>query len=135
MAIVGWSAFSAAIDRVVVEADAASKAIVSEGAAAIEKASKQNFSGTHKKGKPHVGGDLPNVVTGSLRRSIRHDPVRKVGFGTWGTTVGPTMVYGRRVELGFNGSKGYPFFDPAVKANGDRLREIAEKHWREALTK
>ena len=131
--VLGLSEFRAAMDKVIAQADAAAKAIVTQGAASIEAAAKANFAGAHKKGQPHVGGDLPNVVTGTLRRSITHTSVVKVGLGTWGTTVGPTTVYGRRVELGFNGSKGYPFFGPAVEKNAKKLQDIAVKAWTAAI--
>lgn len=131
---IGVREFEAAITRMVTEAEAAAKSTVTKSAALVEKAAKQNFEGTHKRGEPHQGGDKPNVVTGTLRRSIRHEPVRKLGVGTFGTTVGPATIYGRRVELGFAGSQGYPYFGPAVEANRERMLEIAQENWRNALS-
>lgn len=132
--MIGFEQFSAAIDKVIAQADAAAKATVAQAAAELEKSAKSNFSGTHKRGQPHVGGDLPNVVTGTLRRSITHEPVKKIGLGTWATTVGPTVVYGRRVELGLNGSKAYAYFSPAYRDLLKRFRDIAAENWRKALS-
>lgn len=129
----GLKALEGAIERVGGQADGAAKSIVARSAAVVEAAAKANFSGSHKKGEPHVGGDKPNVVTGTLRRSIRADAVTRHGLGDYGTTVGPRAVYGRRVELGWKGSKGYPFFEPAVRDVRPQLRAIAAEEWRKFL--
>ena len=123
--VIGLSQIEAAITKVIAESAAASVAIVTEGAATVERVAKGNFEGAHKKGEPHVGGDKPNIVTGTLRRSIRHDPVHKDGLAGASTRVGPSVIYARRVELEY----GYAFFEPAVKDTRDELREIAKRHW------
>lgn len=124
----------AAIDRISAQADAATREIVAKSAAVVEKAAKGNFSGSHKRGQPHVGGDRPNVVTGTLRRSIRPEPIVRVGLGEYGTTIGPRTVYARRVELGMNGKGAYPYFRPGVEDTKDELRAIAAETWRKFLT-
>lgn len=138
--VFGGPEFAASIERMVLRLDVAAKAIATESALTIERAAKANFEGSHAKGEPHVGGDLPNVVTGTLRRSIRHDPVRRYSYATWGTTVAPTTVYGRRVELGYSGGSGpghhttraFPYFQPAVDAAQPRIQSIAMLRWRQA---
>lgn len=131
MHLLGVSEVQAAFDRVMHQVDAASKDMVAEGAALVERTAKGNFQGAHKKGQPHVGGDKPNIVTGTLRRSIRHQPIRQDGRAEFATTIGPTVIYGRRVELEY----GYAFFEPAVRDTREELKAIAAKHWKRALTK
>lgn len=111
------------LDRIAKEYDAQGRAALVAGAAIVEKAAKANFEGAHHKGQPHVGGDKPNIVTGTLRRSISFDTPHKLGPGEWATTVAPHVIYARRVELGYPGGHGrgrqktraFPYFEPAVK--------------------
>jgi len=128
----GISEFKAALDHVVSEASAAARNAVAEVAHAIQREAMQNASG-----RPG-----PNVGTGTLRRGIVVEPLRPWGLGGWQTRVGPTVKYGRRVELGFTGrdSRGrnynqapYPYFEPAYRSGVRRLPEIFAKHWRRAL--
>lgn len=65
----------------------------------------------------------PEVRTGSLRRGIKVAPIERAG-AWWQTRVGPTMIYSRRVELGYRGTDSlgrgydapaYPYFTPAYK--------------------
>lgn len=133
---VAWSGLDklyAAIDRLGTQADAAAREIVAKSAALLEAAAKANFAGAHKKGQPHVGGDKPNVVTGSLRRSIRADPVVQSGSHEFSTRVGPRTVYARRVELGYQGSKGYPYFAPAYRQVQPQLEALAAATWRKYM--
>lgn len=130
----GLNEVYAAIDRVSTQADTAAKAIVTQGAAAVEAAIKSHFSGSHAKGQPHVGGSEPNVVTGTLRRSIRADPVAQVGAGEFGTKVGPRTVYARRVELGYRGTGGYPYTHPGYADAMPKLEAIRLEQARRFLT-
>lgn len=60
-------------------------------------------------------GEPPMNRTGDLRRSIRGEKVN-MGFGTYSAIVGPTIVYGRRVELGGGNWKPgvrFPYMEPA----------------------
>ena len=130
----GIRGFGEAMDRIAEQAAEASKEIVARSAAVVEAAAKANFEGAHKKGQPHVGGDRPNVVTGTLRRSIRSTPIVQVGRGAYSTTVGPSTVYARRVELGYRGSRAYPYFSPAARKVQPQLEAIAAETWRKFLT-
>lgn len=141
MALLGSHEFQSALTRLVAAADAAARENVVKGAAALEAAAKRNFQGSHPRGQPHVGGDRPNVVTGTLRRSITHDPVRRA-FGGYATRVGPSTVYARRVELGWPNSDGtrghqrtrpFPYFTPAYDQVRRELTEIAAATWRKAM--
>lgn len=111
-----------AIDKASERADEAARSIVAKGAAVVEAEIKAGFSGAHAKGQPHVGGTQPNVVTGTLRRSVRADPVVKTGPGEYSTTIGPRTVYARRVELGWHSARGYPYVTPG---HGRALPKLA----------
>ena len=138
----GLADFAKAMAAIPEKMDVAARTITIQSAALIEARAKRNFEGSHSRGQAHVGGDRPNVVTGMLRRSITHDPVRKVGPWMWETTVGPTTVYGRRVELGYAGGTGrgrqktgpFPFMEPAVSGADAQLRQIAIAQWAKALS-
>lgn len=127
--VLGLSEINAAFDKIMAETAAASRAIVAESALVVEKKAKGNFSGVHKRGQPHVGGDQPNVVTGTLRRSIGNDGIHADGLTGASTRVGPRTIYGRRVELGYQGSKGYPYFSPAVRDTREEVLAIARRRW------
>lgn len=65
----------------------------------------------------HIGpsGSGPNVITGTLKRSITTRV--RVGFGTYIAEVGPTVVYARAVELGspiWKSGVKYPYLTPAA---------------------
>ncbi|HEY3718368.1 MAG TPA: hypothetical protein VGL39_27915 [Jatrophihabitantaceae bacterium] len=134
MPVLGLKELTAALHKVSAEADLAARATVLDAAKLLETAAKHNFGGAHKKGEPHVpafqnGHPIPNVVTGTLRRSIRHDPLTRYGLGEWGTRVGPSTAYSRRVELEY----GYAFFTPAAEGIASKLPEIGAAHWRKFL--
>lgn len=126
--------------------DVASMITTVQVAAEVEARAKKNFVGSHKAWEPHVPNgppDRPNIVTGTLRRSIRATAMTKLAGG-YTTMVGPTTEYGRRVELGFKGtdSRGrtydqsaFPYFGPAVAEVRVRAREIALTNWTSAVTR
>lgn len=128
----GVPEFNAALSAIGERATVQARAAVAEAAAEVEKAAKLRASG-----RPG-----PNVITGTLRRSINHDPVTPWGVRGWETRIGPTVIYGRRVELGFRGADslgrvynqpGYPYFGPAFRASGSRIRAIYVMHMAAAL--
>jgi hypothetical protein len=129
MGFVGYSELQAALLRLEVKVDLVTRQIVAKAAAVVEKEAKSNFEGSHRRGEPHNGGSMPNVVSGDLRRSITATPVARTGLATYAARVGPTAVYGRRVELGWNGSAGYPYFDPAVKSSRAKFGALAASVW------
>lgn len=62
-----------------------------------------------------VSGLPPMNRTGDLRRSIRGEKFR-TGFASYSAIVGPTIVYGRRVELGggnWPSGTRFPYMEPA----------------------
>jgi hypothetical protein len=91
---------------------------LTQAALAIERQAKLNANtGVHPRGQGHIKGTGPgpNVVTGTLRRSITTEV--RYGFGSYVATVGPTVEYARAVELGnprWKSGVRYPFLIPAV---------------------
>lgn len=84
-----------------------------------------------------TAGQPPMNRTGNLRRSIRGQQ-RKVGFAKYQVIVGPTMVYGRAVELGgqyaprswkgTSAMKGFPYMAPAFIKFKPMLPALVRKH-------
>ena len=112
MQIEGSAALAAALEVVGRRIEVAAIAAVAHAAHGLEATMKRNAStGSHRKGQPHIPGTGPgpNVVTGTLRRSIHvegpvvHDHVVEA-------SVGPSVHYAGPVEA------GYPFVGPAVDA-------------------
>lgn len=124
---VGMDEVMAQLTGMVTKAQAAARESVAGAAAIVEKKAKGNFQGHHRKGEPHIGGprSYPNVVSGTLRRSITHTRVREIAFGQFVTTVGPTAKYGRRVELEY----GYAFFAPAREESLPAIQSWALSRW------
>lgn len=74
-----------------------------------------------------TSGQPPMNRTGDLRRSISMYRYR-IGFGTYGAIVGPTIVYGRAVELGgkygpptWRNGEHFPYMAPAY----EKFRAVA----------
>jgi hypothetical protein len=130
----------AALERLAVEAAAASVRIVQRGQVVVEAEAKRQFTGEHKKGTPTTSspGSPPDVVTGTLRRSIRSDQPSPVGaFGASGR-VYPTAIYARIMELGgetWNGGflPPRPYMQPAYLQAFDQLEAIAADEWRRSI--
>src|SRR5262249_15494731 len=129
----GVPEFGAALGRAVERASLGAREAVAEMAAELEKDAKRRASG-----RPG-----PNVITGTLRRGIVHEPITPWGLRGWKTGVGPTVIYSRRIELGFHGADrlgrvynqpGYPYFVPAFRSLMRRAEGIYAKHWSAALT-
>ncbi len=129
---VGRDEFVARLQRIQEQISVEARAAVVEVASAVEAAAKQNASG-----RPG-----PNVITGTLRRGIVTAPVEPFGAGGWQTHVGPTVIYSRRVELGFRGTDsrgrtydqpGYPFFTPAWSSIAPRAQAIYGLHMQAAF--
>lgn len=137
--VIGAKQLQAAFVKVGVQADMAAKATVQAATKQFLADAKGGFEGSHKRGQPHVGGNKPNVVTGNLRRSIRNSPLEHVGMGEYRTSAGPSMEYGRRVELGFEGpdslgrayhQRAFPYIDPAYKKLHENLPALLADNWK-----
>lgn len=128
------------IARMAAIGDAAGEAaarIVARGQVVVENEAKSGFTGSHAKGQPTTSepGQPPDVVTGTLRRSIKSSKPEPVGqFGARGQ-VYPTAIYARIQELGGpTWNNGFlpprPFMRPAHEKSKDRLEAIALEEWR-----
>lgn len=131
----GVHELEAALTKTVERVQAVSKTAVGEGAHLVEAAMKQRAGegGRHKKGTPTPAtqGSGPAVVSGTLRRSIRVSPVIPYGISGYSAKVGPTVKYGRRVELEFD----YPYAKPGLEEVLPRLREVYARAWGAAIRK
>jgi len=125
----GLADLEKAFVRAGVQADLAARENVRVAAMTLVRDAQSNFEGSHKKGQPHVGGGKPNIVTGNLRRSIMADSLNHYAMGVYTTSVGPTMKYGRRVELGLAPTGAYPYFGPAAKQLRAEMGAIATANW------
>jgi hypothetical protein len=133
MGWVGIPEFKAAAEKLAKQADVASRMILVQSASLVVRNAQENFVGSHRRNKPHVGGSKPNVVTGQTRRSIKFEGVVRVGLATYMTRVGPTVAWGRRLELGMNGKGAYPYFGPAVEKSRIQFPSIASSAWGAAM--
>lgn len=126
-----WSEVFAGIDA---QAKVKGSKLLTMLATAIEKQAKINASvGSHRYGTPTPArpGTGPAVISGNLRRSLTHEPVRMLGPGHWQTRVGtgvgfypsygsaksrtPANKYGYYLEHGLRNGSTYPFLLPAFR--------------------
>jgi hypothetical protein len=99
--------------------------------------SKEQIKGRRPQGQRATPGQPPMNRTGNLRRSIRGEK-RIVGFAQYTAIVGPTIVYGRAVELGgqfaprsWKGTSamvGFPYMKPAYMQLSRVAPQIIRKH-------
>jgi hypothetical protein len=132
-AVKGLGALEAALTRGEAQVELAARANVQLASLELIKQAQANFSGSHRKHQRHIpnANNYPNVVTGTLRRSIQSDGLRSVAPGVVSTKVGPTTVYGRAIELGnpHSRSGAYPYFGPAVKRVRAKTAGLATANW------
>ena len=84
------------------------------------------------------------VKSGTLRRSWRTESLDPgVGLGTYAARVGPTMVYARRIELGFRGpdklgrvydQAPHPYVQPALVEARPQMRGVVVSAISKAIT-
>lgn len=128
----GVNELRAALDKAIVQATAHARDAVAETAALVEKQAKLDATG-----RPG-----PIVRTGTLRRSIITEGPVQTGL-SWRARIGPTVIYGRRVELGFVGADslgrvydqpGRPYLGPAYDYVVRFFPSIFARHMRAAVT-
>ena len=105
------------VDKLGKNIDLSSRMARDEMMAALIQLSKEQIQGKRPKGQVAWQGSPtpPMNRTGDLRRSIRGEKFRQ-GFASYTAIVGPTIIYGRRVELGGgNWQPGvrFPYMEPA----------------------
>ena len=99
---------------------------VNQVAATVMAQAKVNsvMGGTHPAGTktPATPGRGPARISGTLQRSITAFPHQ--GFGNYSVEVGPTVVYARKVELGWSSGVNYPYMIPAGLAVAPKANDI-----------
>jgi hypothetical protein len=118
--------------------DTAAKNARDEMAMAITQLAKNEIKGRRPKGQKAVAGQPPMNRTGNLRRSIRTVNKKRTGFASYSAVVGPTIIYGRSVEVGgpysppswygTSATKGFPYMEPAFQRFRQVQRQIVQKH-------
>lgn len=119
----------AVLDRIDDARDAA-HSFVAEGLHLIEGKIKVRAGegGRHARNTPTPAsrGGGPAVISGTLRRSITVGPISAKGVAGFEGETGPTVVYGRRVELGY----GYPYTAPGAQDATSELAALARRVFR-----
>ena len=162
----GVKEVNVSIDHLIVKMSEAARNTVVKGGAIVAKAAKEEFtelavtkggearivggdgrfkgerSGSKYRGPNISGMSRPHARTGKLRTSIGVHEVSQVGPGRWMSKTGPTMAYGRRVEMGFTGSdsKGrhynqspYPYMSPGFEKARPELEALYAEECRKAM--
>ncbi len=92
---------------------------------------KAEIVGRRPKGERAESGKPPMNRTGNLRRSIRGEKY-DVGFAKYNAIVGPTMIYGRAVEMGgaptWTRGQKFPYMSPAYAKFRLIAPRIVQKH-------
>jgi phage gpG-like protein len=92
---------------------------------------KAEIVGRRPKGERATSGKPPMNRTGNLRRSIRGEKYN-VGFAKYEAIVGPTMIYGRAVEMGgaptWTRGQKFPYMSPAYAKFRLIAPRIVQKH-------
>jgi hypothetical protein len=142
----------------VTDAEAALAALIERVKAATVVGLDDAGSVVERSAKRHASGRPgPMVRTGTLRRSIRRDPVVYLGSGLWRIHVAPHTVYARLQELGghiypHEGHKwlhwvdeqgshyrkhvyvpARPYLAPAVQDSKVEVRDTMRNHWAAAV--
>jgi len=145
--IVGVSELTAAIERMAVALNVATRRATTEAGHLVEAEIKRVLTtSSHSKGTPTPSnpGDPPSLVTGTLRRSITVKGPTPAGSYRWQAQVGPTAVYGRIQELGGVTGRGHaatlparPFVKPAFDrlAASGALSRAYQTAWRTAISR
>lgn len=105
------------VDKVAANIDISTRMARDEMMAALIQLSKEQIEGRRPEGERAWKGypTPPMNRTGNLRRSIRGEKFKQ-GFASYSAIVGPTIIYGRQVELGGNNWPAgvrFPYMEPA----------------------
>lgn len=117
--------------------NAGAEGLANESMTIMIQLSKAEIQGRRPVGQKATAGQPPMNRTGNLRRSITGQK-RKVGFSQYQVIVGPTIEYGRAVELGgayaprsWKGTSamaGFPYMAPAYAKFKPLLPSLVRKH-------
>jgi hypothetical protein len=136
----GFPEFTRAIAAMAARVEAANAVGVMQMAHLVERNIKQQITGGHPKGTKTgaVPGGPPQNITGTLRRSITASGPEILPLGGARAEVGPSVIYGRHVELGgprWPAGVSYPYVKPGLEAamRGDEMRRIATAAWAKGI--
>lgn len=137
----GIGGFDERISRQKAAVEAAAQRFVRQGGEVIAgNARKQFIGGKAAKATDSWRSDAwptPTRRTGNLQRSIRVVYVGKEG-GSWVSQTGPTVIYGRRVELGYTGTGVFPYYTtrpfPYLQPGLDESHETLKRLYAELVT-
>lgn len=124
---------SAAFDDILTGADLAGSRVVTRSQAVFLAAVQASFTGSHPKGAPTTAapGKPPDVVSGTLRRSLVSERAAALGPGMWQGRTYPTTVYSRIHELGGTAGRGghtripaRPYMAPSLDGQQDKFASI-----------
>ena len=134
-AVHGVSEVIAALDKILAQVEAGNLRIIKRSQAVVNANIKKQFTGAHRKGTPTTSspGSPPDVVTGTLRRSIISEAPTMSGFTARGR-VYPSMIYGRIQELGGRGLPPRPYTAPGLAASTSAIQAIAVEEWGKATS-
>lgn len=119
-------AFQAGVDGLIVRLRAATERLATDGALIAQ---------------GHAMDRAP-VRSGTLRRSLHTEPARSDGAGGFHAYMGPTVIYARRIELGFHGRDsigrvydqyGEPYVRPAFERARPEIMALARLRAASAL--
>lgn len=130
------------VSKVAASVDVSARMARDEMMAALIQLSKEQIEGARpytlgpRGGKVYekaTPGQPPMNRTGNLRRSIRGEKFN-IGFANYAAVVGPTIEYGRRVELGggnWPAGVRFPYMEPAFqKFRSVIVPQITAKYFR-----
>lgn len=120
-----------AIDKKIASVDTHVMAARDEMMTTLIGLAQQEIKGQRPKGQVATSGQPPMNRTGNLRRSIRGEKKRE-GFASYSAIVGPTIIYGRAVELGgaptWHNNQHFPYMKPALQKFQRLAMAIVRKH-------
>lgn len=115
--------------------DLATRSARDEMMATLIQLSKEQIKGKRPKGDVAWKGfpAPPMNRTGDLRRSIKGFKY-STGFASYEAIVGPTIIYGRKVELGgpnWRSGVKFPYMEPAYNIYRNQVhKQIIDKYFR-----
>jgi hypothetical protein len=116
--------------------------VADESAKIIQKKARQEFRSRSGGRKDPPQPPQPTLRTGNLRNSIQIEGPTRVGPQSYRARVGPTLEYGRRVELGYEGSgigrghqttRKFPYMGPAYEKSRDDVISLYHREVRKAV--
>lgn len=119
-----------ALDDMAARMDKAMAQVAIKAAQTIEKNAKKEFRG-ESSAPPRP--PRPTRRTGNLRDSIHSEGPTSEGNSTYSAKVGPTLLYGRRVELGYEGGGGgrghqstrkFPYLSTGFEKSRDDIKAL-----------